>query len=351
MNISVTSFQSQDSIMSKAIKQPQSKTNKNIPKQSSFTSLNQVPQDVMINLTQFEKDLLEKFFKELNSIANPAKPLNAFALYLKSDLSNLKRITPNKAFSYYERVGQSNWKKEDEAIKAIYETQAETQFKEYVECYQVYSANAENLREKIDEIINRADISQIVKKKISPYRVYKKESASAIKAEFPNMRSQERQMIVKERWRQLTDQQKVLYVVKARLEEEKLAYTNIQNFYKSRIEYCRSLQEAQITYLTNVDVQEQIVPLQSEFSKVMSLNEEISQTAVKISPKDKSTTPSISSKECCSSPTQSQISDSDYSKDQHLTTLEERQKIFDYEQTKRIVDSTLRIIGLDDNDN
>ena len=61
------------------------------------------------------------------------------------------------------------------------------------------------MREQIDEIINRADFSKIVKKKISPYRVYKKENAADIKLEFPNMRSQERQMIVKERWRQLTD--------------------------------------------------------------------------------------------------------------------------------------------------
>jgi len=66
-----------------------------------------------------------------------------------------------------------------------------------------------------------------VKKKISPYRVYKKENAPAIKLEFPNMRSQERQMIVKERWRQLTDEQKVIYVVKARVEEERLHYQNI----------------------------------------------------------------------------------------------------------------------------
>lgn len=62
-----------------------------------------------------------------------------------------------------------------------------------------------------------------------------------MKAEFPNMRSQERQMIVKERWKKLTDNEKVLFVVKARLEEEKQAYYNVKAFYQSRIDFARTI--------------------------------------------------------------------------------------------------------------
>jgi hypothetical protein len=62
-----------------------------------------------------------------------------------------------------------------------------------------------------------------------------------IKGEFPNMKSQERQMIVKDRWRKLSEKEKVIFVIKARIEEEKLNYSNVKAFYQQRIEFAKSL--------------------------------------------------------------------------------------------------------------
>ncbi len=55
-------------------------------------------------------------------------------------------------------------------------------------------------------------------KKISPYRVYKRESAALIKSEFPNMSNEERAQIVRERWRTISDSLKCVYVSLARFE-------------------------------------------------------------------------------------------------------------------------------------
>ena len=57
-------------------------------------------------------------------------------------------------------------------------------------------------------------------KKISPYRVYKRETAAEIKAEFPSMSNEERAQIVRERWRSISDSLKVVYVTLARFEQE-----------------------------------------------------------------------------------------------------------------------------------
>jgi hypothetical protein len=71
--------------------------------------------------------------------------------------------------------------------------------------------------------------------------MFKKEVAASMKLEFPNMKSQERQMIVKDRWRSLHEDDKVIFVVKARVEEIRLQYESIQLFHKSRIDYAREL--------------------------------------------------------------------------------------------------------------
>jgi hypothetical protein len=39
-------------------------------------------------------------------------------------------------------------------------------------------------------------------------------------------------MIVKERWKILAENEKVLFVVKARIEEERVFYQNIRDFYQ-----------------------------------------------------------------------------------------------------------------------
>lgn len=57
-------------------------------------------------------------------------------------------------------------------------------------------------------------------KRVSPYRVYKRETAAQIKAEFPLMSNEERSQIVKSRWQTISDRAKAIYVAIARLEEE-----------------------------------------------------------------------------------------------------------------------------------
>ena len=76
-------------------------------------------------------------------------------------------------------------------------------------------------------------------KRISPYRVYKRETAAQIKSEYPAMSNEERSQIVKERWHTISDKMKAVYVALARLEEEKLAWDAIQDFYKERIDVMR----------------------------------------------------------------------------------------------------------------
>lgn len=91
--------------------------------------------------------------------------------------------------------------------------------------YQVQCSNIEEesslLLEKIKEIYDKGDMTlHARRKKISAYRVYKRETAAYYKSEYPNMKNSERQMIVKSMWQKLEDDEKLFYVVKARIEEE-----------------------------------------------------------------------------------------------------------------------------------
>lgn len=53
---------------------------------------------------------------------------------------------------------------------------------------------AEEIRNQIEEIIKKGNYEEVIKKKkVSAYRVYKKEMAEAIKIEFPKMNNSERQ--------------------------------------------------------------------------------------------------------------------------------------------------------------
>ena len=72
-------------------------------------------------------------------------------------------------------------------------------------------------------------------KRISPYRVYKRETAAQIKKEFTVMSNEERSQIVKERWQTIPDSTKVVYVALARLEEEEAHWNQAQAFYIERI--------------------------------------------------------------------------------------------------------------------
>jgi hypothetical protein len=74
------------------------------------------------------------------------------------------------------------------------------------------------------------------RKKVSAYRVYKRETAPRFKAEYPEMKNSERQMIVREKWKALGEKEKLIFVTMAKIEEESLYYQEIKKFYDSRIQ-------------------------------------------------------------------------------------------------------------------
>ena len=99
---------------------------------------------------------------------------------------------------------------------------SEQRYKVYLEEHDDVSQRAELLQEATNEITKRADFDlHTKKKKVSAYRVFKKEIAEQVKQEFPKMNNSERQMIVKERWRSLENEDKGIYVLQARFVEEK----------------------------------------------------------------------------------------------------------------------------------
>lgn len=68
------------------------------------------------------------------------------------------------------------------------------------------SARAEMIREKIEEIQHKGDLTaNVTKKRVSAYRMFKREYAPSMKEEFPQMDKYERQMIVKDKWKGLAD--------------------------------------------------------------------------------------------------------------------------------------------------
>ncbi len=59
------------------------------------------------------------------------------------------------------------------------------------------------------------------------------------KLEFPNMLNEERQIIIKEKWKRIADHERGMYIVLARLEEEKAHFQKVQEYYRERIETAR----------------------------------------------------------------------------------------------------------------
>lgn len=72
--------------------------------------------------------------------------------------------------------------------------------------YDLTKHASEDLWLQINHIKAKGDMNKRISfKKMSPYRVYKRETAAQIKAEFPLMSNEERSQIVKERWRTISD--------------------------------------------------------------------------------------------------------------------------------------------------
>ena len=120
--------------------------------------------------------------------------------------------------------------------REAYESKATALHAQYQTDYQSILERSSQLQAQKKLILEKGDYAtRTWTKRISPYRVYKRETAASIKAEFPLMSNEERSQIVKQRWHFISDRAKAIYVALARLEEEQARWDAIQNFYKERI--------------------------------------------------------------------------------------------------------------------
>lgn len=132
------------------------------------------------------------------------------------------------------------WEGLSSAEKSQYETEANSLYAEYMQEYERVNTLSDELWTRQKTLKAKGDMdTRTAVKRISPYRVYKRETAAQIKSEYPAMSNEERSQIVKERWHTISDKMKAVYVALARLEEEKLAWDAMQDFYKERINTMR----------------------------------------------------------------------------------------------------------------
>ena len=119
-------------------------------------------------------------YQELHSLQLPKRPPGAFNIFLQDQINDQKKQGKAKSYQRAESEALAQWNNgpNKEEFQAKYEGIAAKRFQEYQEEFKELSERGEAIREQIEEIQNRADINAIVRKKISPYRMYKKEIAS-----------------------------------------------------------------------------------------------------------------------------------------------------------------------------
>jgi hypothetical protein len=71
--------------------------------------------------------------------------------------------------------------------------------------------------------------------------MFKRDADSKVKGEYPNMTETERAAVIKHEWAGLSIQEKQLFEIKRRAEEEKLKYKQIKSFYDERINFARAV--------------------------------------------------------------------------------------------------------------
>jgi hypothetical protein len=166
-----------------------------------------------VNLTELEKSQLSAIEQKIRDLKMPTQPPRS-ACEGKSDPEQDEKV--RLAFSLYQ-----------------------------TRCQEVLSQQ-ECLEQQRQELLLKGDMAKRCPlKKISPYRVYKRESAPHIKAEYPNMSNEERAQIVRQRWQTISDSLKCVYVTLARFEQESEHQKTIQEFYKERIDTARAHAERQ----------------------------------------------------------------------------------------------------------
>lgn len=174
------------------------------------------------NLTPLELSQLDEIKTKLSKLKMPETPGTPYELY------NLDNPAASDAKRKWERLTADE--------KARYEQASSQKFAEYQKEYDAILQESSKLWALHDSIRTRGDMEKrVASKRISPYRVYKRETAAAIKAEFPLMSNEERSQIVKQRWKLISTKAKEMYVILARIEEETHNYEQRQAFYAERI--------------------------------------------------------------------------------------------------------------------
>ena len=117
------------------------------------------------------------------------------------------------------------WLKETPESRAIYEDFGAKLQRDYQIEHERVCNLIDTLNSARDELMKKVSVENSATwKRVSPYRVFKREMAADAKLEYPNMRNEERQIIIKEKWRRVNDHERGMFVAMARLEEEKSYY-------------------------------------------------------------------------------------------------------------------------------
>lgn len=90
-------------------------------------------------------------------------------------------------------VATPTWDNLSAAERAPYESEASILHERYQEEYRAFIERSSSLQSQKKELLANGDYTaRTLTKRISPYRVYKRETAAQIKAEFPLMSNEER---------------------------------------------------------------------------------------------------------------------------------------------------------------
>lgn len=198
----------------------------------SFVSTSSFQLDPELSVQQFltsaEKAEIELLQAQLDALEIPQRPPGAFMLFKKTFQSLVAKdqhFYSTKDFCRYLKQKYDSMSNEE---RSKFEEESQQKYDEYLEQFRRVEEKTEEIREQIENITNRANYTFHTKrKKVSAYRVFKKDIAEKIKNEFPKMNNSERQMIVRERWRNLDNSEKALFVHQARYLEEKKHYDSI----------------------------------------------------------------------------------------------------------------------------
>lgn len=189
--------------------------------------------EALAHMTAYERDRIEVLQIELSHLQLPRKPPGPFNLYLMEFHQHQRASSSDSSIRRSNHVTSDEqvkalWYKETPERRAHFEDLAKRLQDEYLDRFEEIAKKSESVQAEIDTIIASCDKEQCVKrKKVSPFRVFRRDVTARTKEEYPEMGGQERQMIVKAKWERLTEAERTLFVVKARVEEERNYYNQV----------------------------------------------------------------------------------------------------------------------------